>query len=356
LGQVTEYIYDELGNLIETRDAAGSTRWRRDRHGQPFLHTDTRYEYDALGRRTCKRDDFGTTEFLWDGLRLLQERRSRKVTTYVYQPGSHEPIARIDDEDEDFRIPGKSARIYHFHNHINGAPEELTNEAGEIVWQGRYKSWGRLALQRVAEDFLPDPGREKVISPQPLRMQGQYMEVETGLCYNTFRYYDPDIGRFISEDPIGLMGGTNLYSFAPNTDAWVDPWGWAGKKLNPNDINFSQRTMSDNSDYVKDMKNNNWDWEKGKNGSGPSAPRVMNIEGQWVTYDNRRVAAAQEAGLKKIPVQVVHRDDINPESSKGKTWWQSFMRRFRDTRNKVTGGIVPKTGLKQRPLISGKNC
>jgi uncharacterized protein RhaS with RHS repeats len=55
------------------------------------------------------------------------------------------------------------------------------------------------------------------------------MEVETGLCYNTFRYYDPDIGRFISEDPIGLLGGTNLYEFAPNTDAWVDPWGWKSK-------------------------------------------------------------------------------------------------------------------------------
>jgi RHS repeat-associated protein len=78
----------------------------------------------------------------------------------------------------------------------------------------------------VAENFLPDPGREKVISPQPLRMQGQYVEVETGLCYNTFRYYDPDIGRFISEDPIGLLGGTNLYGFAPNTDGWIDPWGW----------------------------------------------------------------------------------------------------------------------------------
>jgi uncharacterized protein RhaS with RHS repeats len=59
------------------------------------------------------------------------------------------------------------------------------------------------------------------------------MEVETGLCYNTFRYYDPDIGRFISEDPIGLLGGTNLYGFAPNTDGWVDPWGW-GKTCTDN--------------------------------------------------------------------------------------------------------------------------
>jgi RHS repeat-associated protein len=76
-------------------------------------------------------------------------------------------------------------------------------------------------LQRVAggEKFQPERGREAIISP--LRMQGQYAEVETGLHYNTFRYYDPDIGRFISEDPIGLLGGENLYVFAPNTDGWV---------------------------------------------------------------------------------------------------------------------------------------
>jgi RHS repeat-associated protein len=78
----------------------------------------------------------------------------------------------------------------------------------------------------VEARLAPERGREGVISPQPLRMQGQYEDVETGLYYNTFRYYDPDIGRFISEDPIGLGGGLNLYQFAPNADRWVDPWGW----------------------------------------------------------------------------------------------------------------------------------
>jgi RHS repeat-associated protein len=56
-------------------------------------------------------------------------------------------------------------------------------------------------------------------------MQGQYADSETGLYYNTFRYYDPDIGRLISEDPIGVLGGLNLYGFAANADSWVDPWG-----------------------------------------------------------------------------------------------------------------------------------
>ena len=61
-------------------------------------------------------------------------------------------------------------------------------------------------------------------------MQGQYLDRETGLHYNTFRYYDPDIGRFICPDPIGLAGGLNLSSYAPNPISWIDPWGWCIRK------------------------------------------------------------------------------------------------------------------------------
>ncbi|MGP7975375.1 RHS repeat-associated core domain-containing protein, partial [Proteus mirabilis] len=59
------------------------------------------------------------------------------------------------------------------------------------------------------------------------RFQGQYFDKETGLHYNTFRYYAPDLGRFTQQDPIGLAGGINLYAYAPNPLTWVDPWGWA---------------------------------------------------------------------------------------------------------------------------------
>jgi RHS repeat-associated protein len=58
-------------------------------------------------------------------------------------------------------------------------------------------------------------------------MQGQYDDGNTGLYYNTFRYYDADAGRFTAEDPIGLSGGDNLYQYAPNPMAWVDPAGLA---------------------------------------------------------------------------------------------------------------------------------
>jgi len=56
-------------------------------------------------------------------------------------------------------------------------------------------------------------------------MQGQYLDRETGLHYNLFRYYDPDCARFTQPDPVGLAGGLNLYAYAPNPLSWIDPLG-----------------------------------------------------------------------------------------------------------------------------------
>lgn len=60
---------------------------------------------------------------------------------------------------------------------------------------------------------------------QNLRFQGQYLDRETGLHYNLFRYYDPDCGRFTQSDPANLEGGINLYAYAPNPLGWIDPLG-----------------------------------------------------------------------------------------------------------------------------------
>ena len=53
---------------------------------------------------------------------------------------------------------------------------------------------------------------------------------ETGLHYNRFRYFDPDLGMFTTRDPIGLMGGNNVFQYAPNPVGWVDPFGLKNKK------------------------------------------------------------------------------------------------------------------------------
>ncbi|WP_339483685.1 RHS repeat-associated core domain-containing protein, partial [Pseudomonas sp. RL_5y_Pfl2_73] len=101
-----------------------------------------------------------------------------------------------------------------------GTPMELTDEHGDIAWTGVYKAWG-LAKEQRSETAKRTDIRN------PLRFQGQYYDVETGLHYNRYRYYDPQVGRFIGKDPIGFAGGLNVYAYGPNPVEWVDPFGLA---------------------------------------------------------------------------------------------------------------------------------
>jgi len=66
-----------------------------------------------------------------------------------------------------------------------------------------------------------------IVARNKLRFQGQQVDDETGLSYNRHRYYDPDAGRFVSRDPIGLRGGVNVYQYVPNPTHWIDPLGLA---------------------------------------------------------------------------------------------------------------------------------
>ncbi|MGN6890648.1 RHS repeat-associated core domain-containing protein, partial [Neisseria sp. P0014.S004] len=67
--------------------------------------------------------------------------------------------------------------------------------------------------------------RGSINTHQPFRLQNQYFDEETGLHYNLMRYYEPEVGRFVNQDPIGLEGGLNVYQFAPNAQDWVDHLG-----------------------------------------------------------------------------------------------------------------------------------
>ncbi|UQZ12955.1 hypothetical protein M8G38_05105 [Providencia stuartii] len=92
------------------------------------------------------------------------------------------------------------------------------------MWSGKYERFGFVRSSPLS--FYSDPDRKMESFEQNLRYAGQYFDNETGLHFNTFRFYDPQIGRFIMPDPIGLLGGINLYQYAPNPLGWIDPWGW----------------------------------------------------------------------------------------------------------------------------------
>lgn len=135
------------------------------------------------------------------------------------------------------------SRIYYVHTDHLGTPRELTNSAGDIVWAAHYKAWGATANivlpltqqtvqvgNTVQKQWVQALAEEAPV--QNLRFQGQYFDVETGLHYNRFRYYDPDCGRFASQDPIGIFGGENQYQYAPNPIDWIDLYGLQKTKSN----------------------------------------------------------------------------------------------------------------------------
>ncbi|KVQ38128.1 hypothetical protein WK03_32020 [Burkholderia cepacia] len=249
------FEYDVYGRLVRKLSGHGPAKeltleyddWNqlktvvtKDRLGISTTH----FEYDAFGRRVRKLNgSYASTDFLWDGMRLVQEtyhdRQGEEALTYLYESNSYVPLARIDQGKAAANDADVRDAVYYFHNDVSGLPEELTDAGGELVWQARYKVWGN-AVQEEWVARVPDrpaavwgdaqaaaPVPAHVPRPQNLRFQGQYLDRETGLHYNTFRFYDPDIGRFINPDPIGLAGGRNLYQYAPNPISWIDPWGWA---------------------------------------------------------------------------------------------------------------------------------
>ncbi|WP_306481279.1 RHS repeat domain-containing protein [Limnobacter sp.] len=141
---------------------------------------------------------------------LLGEVGSTGSCTYLFEPFSFKPLALV-----------QHGQVYHYHTDHIGTPREITNAKAEVVWPGTFKTYGALALARVNE------------VDNPLRFQGQYYDEETGLHYNRHRYYDLNCGQFTTQDPIGLLGGTNAYQYAPNPMTWVDPWGLSCKELKP---------------------------------------------------------------------------------------------------------------------------
>ena len=245
----TTYYYDDLGNLIHRELADGEMQnYFYDLHDQLVkaeifkkdgMKETWAYSYDALGRRIGKgrlkneevsetsfphdlsgNDLENQTRFVWDGSNLLQEIHSDSRYTYIYtDQDSYEPLAQVRDWTT---ADGENRQQTHyFHCDQIGIPREMTDKNGNLLWFGNYTGWGRLKEETKVTDS----------AYQPFRLQNQYADRETGLHYNFFRYYEPDAGRFVNQDPIGLRGGNNLYTFAPNVQMSIDPLGLAAMDI-----------------------------------------------------------------------------------------------------------------------------
>jgi RHS repeat-associated protein len=212
--------WDDAGRLAsKTRvDATGQRRtWRYAWHPSGCLAsvTDpagktTRFAYDPFGRRTRKWTDGGAeTIFGWDGNALaIEQRRASKDAAidervYLFEDGDPwTPVAQH-----------AGGAWFDYVTTPIGTPTELVDDVGRVGWAATLTALGELEGERAP------------LTDTPLRFPGQYADDETGLAYGRMRYYDPELGRFVSPDPISIEGGLNLWAYARNPIGWADPLG-----------------------------------------------------------------------------------------------------------------------------------
>ena len=235
--QTGDYAYEWYGNgmLKEVRLPYGKT---------------VRFEYDALGRRTAKLFNGHVFRYLWDGnvmvqewqyeekerpqhsidefgrIRMQSEEPVDNLVTWVYEEGSYVPVAKIQNGER-----------YTIISDYMGRPVEAYNSYGNVVWQADYDVYGDLRNIKGIRDFIP------------FRQLGQYEDDETRLYYNRFRYYDPRIGNYISQDPIRLAGNNpTLYGYVEDLNNWADVFGLRCKKvkkIGPSIPEFHRKNFTD---------------------------------------------------------------------------------------------------------------
>ena len=218
------YHYDGEGNLVlksRLRPEAPTTPlgqegdWSYEWQGNGMLRSVKRpngetveFEYDPLGRRISKTYKGKTIRWVWDGNVPLHEwTEESDVTTWLFEEGTFVPTAKI--------VGDKSYSII---TDYLGTPIHAFDSHGAKVWERNLDIYGKIRT-----------GNSTLV---PFLFQGQYFDEETDLCYNRYRYYDPDSGNYISQDPIGLAGSNpNIYACVRDTNGWIDPLGLDVYKL-----------------------------------------------------------------------------------------------------------------------------
>ncbi|EKQ3842032.1 RHS repeat protein [Escherichia coli] len=242
----TQYDYDAAGRMVSrTRHRDGyrpeTERFRWDSRDQLTGYCSAQgelweYRHDASGRRTEKRCDRKKIRFtyLWDGDSIAEIREYRDDKLYSVRHLVFNGFELISQQFSRVRQPHPSVapqwvtRTNHAVSDLTGRPLMLFNSEGKTVWRpGQTSLWG-LALSLPADTGYPDPRGELDPEAAPgLLYAGQWQDAESGLCYNRFRYYEPETGMYLVSDPLGLLGGEQTYRYVPNPCGWVDPLGLA---------------------------------------------------------------------------------------------------------------------------------
>src|SRR5580704_10663868 len=222
----------------------------------------------------------GVVEYLWDGNALAGEFDPEKgARFFVHEPGTLVPM-----------LQQEQGAVFTYVNDHLGMPKELVDQDGRVAWAAAHSAWGN-----VVETWR-DPQAKRAVET-PFRLLGQYLDGETGLCYTRFRYFDPDVGRWLSPDPLGVASGRNLFAFDGSPTANVDPLGLC-TDVDPAELRFTQRTAGGKgrADALRASM--------GERGYDGDPIDVVRTPDGLVTVDNTRPAVALEQGISSIPANV----------------------------------------------------
>ena len=217
------YTYDAAGNVVN--DGITNFTWNAAGRLRKIVKGDKirRYKYNALGERVRRRG-WGERRFafMYDGAGQLI---SQSMTENIKQGNwnleqetiwlDNTPIAVLKRDTETDPV-----QVYYVHaDHLN-TPRVIVDQSNTPVWRWHYnEAFGANLVDK-------DPDGDGAKFEYNLRFAGQYFDNETRLHYNYFRDYDPETGRYISSDPIGLAGGLNTYGYAlQNPLRYIDPTG-----------------------------------------------------------------------------------------------------------------------------------
>lgn len=204
------FTYDNNGNTQTKTDENGVTTYNWDYENRltnvvlPGEAGSVSFKYDPFGRRIQKSSASGVTNYAYDGANAVGEYDSAGtlVARYTQDSGVDEPLALQH---------GTTMGYYHADG--LGSITSLTDGTGSALAAYTYDAFGK-----------PLVGGGDV--PNPYRYTAREWDSETGLYYYRARYYDPRVGRFISEDPLGIGAGTNGYVYADNNSITrYDPSG-----------------------------------------------------------------------------------------------------------------------------------
>lgn len=198
--------WDSQGRLQSVTWKGAVTRYRYNREGLRVASegaTSRHYLYDEARHRLAELDDDGRLlrQYVWAGDQLLAVLDGELA---LAQPGG---LAARAWHALRLAWSGASGSVDLKYVHLDhlGTPVAMTDSLARTVWQSAPAPFGaRGASGKPAGEHLE------------LRGPGQWEDAESGLFYNDQRYYDPQSGRYLSPDPLGLQGGVNAFSYAGN--------------------------------------------------------------------------------------------------------------------------------------------